>query len=809
MRRSRLACAVANVVCLTVVGLSATLSGDAPRSQAPAQVVIAVGILPFQDESGIGVPTLGAGVAQLVRSRLSSQHRDTLPKLLLVPGADAAAGPATVEQLQALGRQYSVKYVIQGGVLPVEVAPPGNAPTITVSLYADVVALDTGQTQTVRVDATTAAPTPGLGIPDPRSTDVTSAAFAQTPVGQALGDASARLADAIYQCLTASPVTGVQPPSAQGPPPPSAAPVPAMPPAPSPQEMDAEVQQLVADSQNAILSYGGAAPQLADQLRGALEQLNAALAQKADQMARGQDTQVVDQSIAQVKESVRASLNALVQAQMSGQALPPGQSGAPAESVMSRVNTFTSDMLSLLQKIQELRALFGGANQEAAATGLPQGAAGYPPADPSLGTQPVEQAPGSVSGVVVQEGQPVGGASVTETSTGVTTTTAPDGSYTLAPLPPGLLGVLSVKRQSQLVASGQVQVLAARASLADFQLQKGGVASTRLGVLGSSVMPRVVPPNAGTLMGRVSDARGNPVARALVAVPSVGMVRTNSRGEFLMSGVAAGVYTVNVRDTSQGVATTSVQIAAGRTPTVSNVRLQASPGRAVPEGPARLLVTDRTGALVHGRVRDQKDRNLPGVRVSLLRGEGTLSVLTDAGGSFALQGVSPGEYRVVVARPGFETTARVITLEAKGDRKIEVTLKQVTAMVDTIRQAEASRRAALAGKPGEARAATAPSRTMPATANASRVAKCLVQGHVIDAQTRRPIAGAAVRLSGGGGSALTDRYGAFRIDNLAPGAAEISVSRAGYLGQQRKVTLAADKTPAADFALRAAVLPKR
>jgi hypothetical protein len=818
---------VGGVLCLAIIGLT---GGDAVRGQAPGQVVVSVGIVPFQDESGIGVPNFGAGAAQLVRQRLSSQHRDALAKALPAAGA----GPATVEQMQALGKQHAVKYVVQGGVLPIEIGPSGDPTTITVSLYADVVAPDSGQTQTLRVDGSAAAPAKGLGIADPASADATSAAFAQTPVGQALADAAGKLADAIYQIVTSAAQmpepAAPQAPADQAPAQQAPAGQPSAEPmagdltgAAAPQEADAELQQLIADAQNAIVGYGGAAPQLADQVRAGLEQLNTALAQKADQLSRGEDTQTTDQSIAQIKESVRASVNALMQAQVNGQAsLPSGQSGAPSESVMGRVNTFASDLLSLVQKVQELKALVGGAGQEAAAAAQPPPDAS---ADSATGTQPVEQAPGSVTGVVVEDGQPVSGAEVTETSTGTTTTTGPDGSYTLSPLPHGLLGVLSVKDHGKLVAVGRIPVLGARASLADFQLRKGGLAATRLGVLSSTAMSRVVPAHAGILRGRVLDARGNPVALALVTVPGAGPVRTNALGEFLVPRVAAGPLSISVRHSTLGAVTSPVTITAGSAPTVAIMRLAPPPpGRMVAAVPPRLVALDRTGGLVRGHIRDQNDKDLPGVRVSLLRGGGTLSVLTGSAGRFALRDVSPGDYRVVIARPGFETAMRQIVLKPRGDEKIDLKLRQLTALVDTMRNIEATKHVVVtpAGRaPVAARPTPIPARDKPVIEpgilkpggillprpgmrTAPRPAPGLVRGRVTDARTGRPLGGATVSVSGAG-SAVTGGDGSYHIDGVMPGTMEVKVSRAGYLPQSRTVSVGAGATVGADFSLRAAL----
>jgi hypothetical protein len=796
--------AVGSLIPLALSGLAIAARGPASAAQGPPQVTVTIGVLDFQDDSDAGIAGLGSGVARLLRQRLSSQHRDAVTKLV-AGGAEAAGGPPTVEQLQALGQRYGVRYIVHGGVLPVEPAPREGASSFTISLYADLVALETGQAQTFRVDGVATLPSPDLAPAKPKETDVASPAFAATPAGQALGDAVARLADTIYLAITTPASLAPAMPEAAAP---AAAPDPTAgaAAAPSPQELDLEIQQLVADAQNAIANYGGFAPQQAEQLRAALERLNAALAQKADQLTRGEDTQATDQSILQAKELVRASLDALMQAAMnaqSGQALQQsGQSGTPSEGVMSRVNAFTDQTLSLVQKIQELRALLGGASQEAEASGY----AG----DPSAAQPPVEQAPGSVTGVVVEDGQPVIGAEVTETSTGASTTTGADGSYTLAPLPPGVLTVLNVRRQGRLLATGQVHVLAARVNLADFQLRKTGTTGVRPGVLGSASARRVAA-SAGSISGRVVDAGGQPVARALVSVPGAGIVRTNSRGEFAMSGVPAGAYSVSARDTAKGAATTAIKVAAA-SPTIVTVRLAAvAVARPLPATTPTLLVTGRESATVSGRIRDQQNRDLGGVRISLLRAGAAVSVLTNASGRYLVRGLGPGEYQLVAARPGFETATRSVALKARDDKGVDLKLEQLTAMVDTMRRAEAVRRAAVAHPEKPRTGADATKATYvprPATPAPRVVQRGQIQGRVVDAQTHKPVAGARITTTGGR-SAVTDRNGSFRIEDLAAGAVAVHVARPGYVGQERSLSVAAGRTATADFALHMAPRPKR
>jgi len=272
-----------------------------------------------------------------------------------------------------------------------------------------------------------------------------------------------------------------------------------------------------------------------------------------------------------------------------------------------------------------------------------------------------------------------------------------------------------------------------------------------------------------------------------------------------------------------------VTVAVGKVPGVATVRLTApTPGRVAAAVPPRLVALDKTGGLVHGHVRDQNSKDLPGVRVSLLRGGATLSVLTGSRGRFALSNVSPGSYRVVIARPGFETVTREITLRARGDEKIDVKVKQITALVDTMRRTAAAKRVVppAAGRPGvvakpvplpapQKPAASGgavrpvlPSPAKPGTQTAPRPAPGHVRGRVTDARTGRPLGGASISVSGGG-SAVTGGDGSYRVDGVTPGSHEVRVSRSGYQGQSRSVSVGAGSTVGADFALRAMLLRKR
>ncbi len=831
-----------SLACLAVLvlGLAATsLASDDTRreGQGTPGSVIVVGIVEFQDESGLEGVRLGAAVARLLRQRLLSDHHDILPKPVAAPAASAAGMPSTPAELQGLGAQYGVRFVVLGGVLPVTVAPADAGTTTVVPLYAEVVSVDTGLTQAFRVEASVTAS--GSQPDTVESGDVASPAFARTPLGQAVANAVARLADEIHGGVVAPPAGGT--PSAGEAPTPEPAGEAEPNPAPEGQaqgepydagDLDAELQQIVANANDAIACYGNGDPALAGQLRANLEQLNRALSRKGELMASGTETQEVDASILSMAESVRSSTDALVQAGVArqGAAPPAGESAPPGEGGLAGADRLCGETLSLVQKIQELRGLLAGARQESESAGQAAPAAAGDLAGGGMGIEEgIESSSGSVTGVVVEDGQPVAGAEVTETSTGMTTTTGRDGAYVLGPLPSGLTGVVQVRRKGNVVATGRVPVLPTRLALADFRLGKKGGATLGQGVLGSTATASVAARDSGTLSGRVVDTLGRPAARVLVSVPGGGVVRTGSRGEFLMTGIRAGSYTLTAREPSLGEVTSPVSVRAGGSPTSVTLRLsQPAPSGHAPPQSLRLLRTGGAGARVHGRVRDGKDRNLPGVAVSLVSKEGTLTARTDGSGRYTIGNVRPGEYRLVAARAGFETATRGVSLKAKDVKEVGLKLPQQTPLVDTLRVATSSSHTATSSTSGSGKALAKPSsagagKSAPAAAKAPVVAPRIIppakvppkptlqdgalRGRVMDAKTRKPLAGATVSVSGGGG-AVTDRQGAFRIAKVAPGTRDLNVSRPGYASDDRRVNVASGRTVTLELALHPVARPK-
>lgn len=170
-----------------------------------------------------------------------------------------------------------------------------------------------------------------------------------------------------------------------------------------------------------------------------------------------------------------------------------------------------------------------------------------------------------------------------------------------------------------------------------------------------------------------------------------------------------------------------------------------------------------------------------------------------------MRGIAAGNYRLVAGRPGFETVTRHITVKARDDKKVVL----LTPVVETMRRAAAARRAAVV-----AAGASAPAQARPEPAGGAggsrlgtgrppvvRVQRGHLRGRVVDAQTRRPVAGASV-LAAGARAAFTDRHGTFHVENLPTGSTTVRVTRPGYLVLERVVSISGGRTLTVDVSLR-------
>ncbi len=675
------------VSCLTLgghclFGQEASVEAGGTQTQ-----VISIGILQIRDESGANVAQLGERVTQQLRETILLSSQDLLPKVL---GADAGANATTgmtVQELTDMGRQFGVKLIVRGGVLPITVDTTGAETRATARLYVDIVTVESGTVDTIRVEGSDVQPG---SFPELRGSDAALPEFAKTPVGQALAQAVSRLSEVIREkalaSLTVAAAGQETPVSEQT----QTAETTGVEEAPVDEtaqaaDQDLELQQLVADAQS-TLNAGLAVDQaMLNRVSQGLTDLQSSLAAKADLLQKGESTEQVEQDIGQHKTELRAAIDAVTQSQTVAESAgyPATDGSGQGGGLLANANNCASQAISLIQQIKDLRAMLWGTSQEVQVEnqGQSEDASG----------QTTEQSMEEVTGVVIDDGQPVEGAEVTDTESGATTTTGPDGSYRL-PIQPGVLSQIVLKRRGQQVAASRVQIAKGGANVADFLLTKSPGGGS--GALSSSAVGQANRGAGGILKGSLLSHDGKPAAQVLVLLPGVGTVRSNSKGQFTFLNVPAGVHKLSVRHAGIEPQTTSVRV----TPkTVAMAKLVLARFER-PLGNPPTLIAMGSGTALYGRVKDDQDKALLGARVTAVRGGSMVSVLTGRDGKYELKDLSPGAYQIRLSKAGFRGTGTELTLRSNKKEKRDFDMKLASPLVNQLRKVEASKQGSLTGK---------------------------------------------------------------------------------------------------------------
>lgn len=811
-----------------------------------------IGILTFQDESDTNAPPgLLQKIRQEFKQKLTLSFKDVLPRLV---SGEALGDPAnaSAEQLAAFGRQQGVKCVARGGLLALISERAGQDLKCHLELYAELVDTASGTVSSLRAEGDGIEPNSALD--DARrweSYSWTSPDFSKSALGQALNAALASLTDQVHAAATSpapQPQAETQPvqqePAAvapaiadQGQP---TASVPSA--ASDAYQAGQELQQLIAQAES-VISSGASSNLDTEPLRQCLESLRAAMANKLNLMQQGQDTTAVDQEIAQHKQE----LQGLVDSYTQQAAANPAQSasgqpqGGGSPDAVSRLNGLMDSTLGLLQRIQEVRAALGGSDQaQAAALAQPTDAAAGESAPPT------EDQTSTVSGVISDNGTPVGDATVTDPQTGISTTTNGNGFYTLPDLPSGRVANLQVVRAGQMIAAGRVELVPGQAGISDWTLRPGtGVARPPASrIMPSTLIVAGQSGQAGTggIQGIVRDGQGRPVSLALVSVNGVGMVRTNPQGRYMFANVPQGSYQVTVQQGGAPVQTQQVKVNVRQTAQVQ--MLYKNRGSSAGTMARTRMLVPGENTVLEGRISDEADQALGRAKVTVVYTGGALSVFSNESGAYRLRDLKQGEYRVLVAKPGYSEVHQSVSLRTGVPASRNFRLRRSSSPY--VQQALANQKQGPAsskpvtgsthpayitkpatpssrvssGNAGNPVSKPAGSQTGPKTLEKPKSPAASVQpqsahgtsqaqiaagpgyvhGTVIDGKTKAPVAGATVSIKGKP-SVQADGSGQFSFSDVAAGSRFIAVKKAGYMSGGGSVMIRTGQTVVVNLTL--------
>ncbi len=730
---------------------------------------VSVAILNFQDDTGANAPAeLGQKLSQDLHQKIATGFKDLLPRLVAASDAAAVRG-LTIDQIAALGKQNGARYVIRGGLLTLTSEPAGSDSKITAQLYADIISADTATLiTTVRAEGsgTQLGPTPQLS-----ALDVKNDQFPSSGVGQAFTSAITQLADSIHQAVTAgtgnAPTTSNtaqagaqnQPDAAQAE-------------AAKTAEADTDLQQLIAQAQSLISSSANPSTQSMTAVSQALEALKAALASKAALMQNGQDTSQADQSIAAQRQALQTAVAQVTsEAASSSGAVSTNtdQPGAPKKGFMEKINGFAGQALTLLQEIQQIRTTLQGLRESSA-----NGGSSTDQTSTSGTGGATEQQLGEVKGVVTdQNGSPVPNAQVADQTSGATTSTDTNGQYDLKGLLTTQLAML-VATAGGKTMSAQTPVISGQPATVDFQFKPdAGSSGTPPTVLPPTIIvnSQKIVANAGAVKGVARDAQGRPVTRALVTLKGLGVARTNSQGEYQFLNVPAGSQQLSVSQSGLQTKTTQVQVSAAKT---TEAVVQFAAGDRIVTPARSSLLGSVSGVTLSGSVLDGENYPIAGAKISLIQQTSAVAVFTGANGSFQLNNIKPGAYRVIASKAGYGTSLQNITLSFGRGESVEFRLKQQNSpLVASLLKRELDR-------------------------------QTVIRGHVLGANGTG-ILNAMVTLKSTGGTSVnavtrTDQNGEYFF-NVREGQYEVRVSQASYQAASRVVNAKAGGSGQADFSL--------
>lgn len=283
-----------------------------------------------------------------------------------------------------------------------------------------------------------------------------------------------------------------------------------------------------------------------------------------------------------------------------------------------------------------------------------------------------------------------------------------------------------------------------QASAPAYQLQSIG-ASVQLGV--TTTVDFALQSNPGAIAGIVKNAVTNaPLAGALIEVFNgsvlVGFADTNGSGNYTISDLTPGSYTVTASADTFQSQTVGASVTSGVTTTV-NFALRQPPGT------------------IAGTVTDAATRNpIPGASITVFQGASLItSVLTDRNGQYSISDFAPGNYLVTANVNLHQQQTKSATVSSGGTTVVNFSLSL---------------------DPGT------------------------ISGQVTDPVIMNSIEGATINVYSGQiliATSVTDPNGNYQISTLSAGNYIVTASQTGYQTQAIGATVTAGATTIVNFAL--------
>jgi len=321
-------------------------------------------------------------------------------------------------------------------------------------------------------------------------------------------------------------------------------------------------------------------------------------------------------------------------------------------------------------------------------------------------------------------------------------------------------------------------------------------------------------PTTGDVQGKVIDqSTGQSIAGATVQLaetPALGG-STGSDGSFSLSGVSPGTYTLRVSQLGYKVSSTSIQIVAGQVLNVGTIQLVPAP----------------LTANLSGVIKSSSGTPLQKAIISV----GTSTAFTDINGAYQITGLSPGNATITASLSGYQTVTATVsfvagnsylfspTLYANGQTVPGTSLQGI--VIDgasskpisgaTVTLNGANQTTDINGKfvftnatagsfaitisATNYQTVTATGTLVAGVNDVGKIALTLapqtstLSGTVTDADTKAPVSGAVVSISGQSLTSTSDVNGKYSIPGIAGAQLTIVASSNGYLTQTLAVVL--------------------